>query len=305
MSKQDALENKTFEEAANEWFSDARDNVKISTAGAYSRLLKTHLIPYFGEMKYKDITPEIIENFIASEQEKGFNNRHISNTLTLLRMITRYTSEKYRCFNPAVSVKSPKCDRKSRKSEYTSEEREKVLNILLTDIDGAKAAALLALHAGLHVGELCALKWEDIDLDNGTVRIEKTLQRVALDEGSKVYLMELDGSKKRVVPIADYMCEILREFEAAPYTFFLSETRRPVEPRTIQYRLAALFRGTGLEITFVKLREMFVDKCIEMGIDLAAVSKMSGKTSFEIDARKTVGRSSGGVRAVVMVGSRD
>lgn len=298
----DTLGGKTFGEAADEWFLNVRDNVRISTVGAYSRLLKTHLLPYFGEMKYKDITPETVEDFIASEQEKGFNDRHVFNTLTLVRMITKYISEQYRCFNPAIGVKSPKYDRKSRKSEYTEEEREKLLNILLTDIDSTKAATLLALHAGLHVGELCALKWEDIDLDAGTVRINKTLQRVSLDEGSKVYLMELDESKKRVVPIADYLCEILREYEAAPYTFFLSETRKPVEPRTIQYRLAALFKGTGLEITFVKLREMFVDKCIEMGIDLASVSKMSGKTSFEIDTRKSGRRSSGNVRAVVMVG---
>lgn len=302
MSIQYALGDKNFEELANEWFFNIKDNVKISTVGAYSRVLKTHLIPYFGEMNYKDITPEIVKGFVSMQQEKGFNNRHVSNTFTLFRMITKYISEKYRCFNPAIGVKAPKCSRKSQKSEYTDKEREQVLNILLTDIDSTKAAALLVLHAGLHVGELCALKWEDVDLDNKTVSINKTLQRVSLDNDSKVYLMELDESKKRVVPIADYICEILSEYKAAPYTFFLSETRKPVEPRTIQYRLAALFRETGLEITFVKLREMFVGKCIEMGIDLASVSKMCGKSFFEIDTRKSSRDSSGNVRAVVMVG---
>lgn len=194
------LEDKNFEELANEWFAVTRNNIKISTVGAYGRILKTHLIPYFGEMRFADITPETVEQFILNEREKGFSNRHISNILTQLRMITRYASEKYSCFNPAVGVKAPKDNKKSARNDYTNKDREKILKILTTDIDSTKAAALLVLHTGLHVGELCALKWENIDLDAGTVRIENTLQRVTLEDGGKVYLYGARRFQKTYCP---------------------------------------------------------------------------------------------------------
>lgn len=185
------LEDKKFEELANEWFAVTRNNIKILTVGAYGRILRTHLIPYFGEMRFVDITPETVERFISNEQEKGFTNRHISNILTQLRMITRYASEIYSCFNPAVSVKAPKYSNKNSRNDYTSKERKEALKVLSTDIDSTKAAALLVLHTGLHVGELCALKWENIDLNAGIVRIENTLQRVTLEDGCKVILWSL------------------------------------------------------------------------------------------------------------------
>lgn len=95
----------------------------------------------------------------------------------------------------------------------------------------------------------------------------------------------------------------MREFQATPYTFFLSETRKPIEPRTVQHRLTALFKNTDLKITFAKLREMFVDRCFDMDMDLAAISKVSGKKTFEIDTRKSAGGGSDRIRAVVMMSS--
>lgn len=286
MSGAENLQGKTFEELANECFMSLKNSVKISTMGIYSSMLKNHLLPFFGRKIYSEITPETIEDFITSKLESGFSNRHVANSMTVLRVITKYVSEKYRCFDPAINIKSPKFDRKSKKSDYTSEECEQVLRVLFSEINRTKAAVLLALHAGLHVGELCALKSEDIDLETGTVRIEKTIQRVSLEGGTQVLLSELAESKKRCVPIADYLCEILREFKPVQNHYFLSDSNQPIEPRTMQHRLAALFRDTDLDVNFVKLREMFLGRCLEQGINLVAVSQMSGKSFFEVNIAK-------------------
>ena len=148
----------------------------------------------------------------------------------------------------------------------------------------------MSLFTGLRIGELCALKWSDIDLSNRTISVSKTIQRIAVQGGTQLVITEPKSiSSVREIPIPDCIFSLLRKFCSNADFYILSGMTKPVEPRTMQYRFQALLKKAKLpSIHFHALRHMFATNCVELGIDVKSLSEILGHSGVEITLNRYV-----------------
>ncbi len=182
-------------------------------------------------------------------------------------------------------VQSQKQGRERGRGEFLYDETlcERLCQALTKDPTPTKAGILLTLFGGLKIGELCALRWEDVNLDEGLVSVRQTLQRISVGENTGLVLIDLKGGPgERVIPLAPFLREILGRLQGERGTFFLSGKETPVEPRTMQYRLRALLKSEGLpDISFSSLRKLFISRCMSSGVDLVTITEILGNATVQ------------------------
>lgn len=221
----------------------------------------------------------MLKDFIKEISNKGFNDKYIYDIIVQLKMVTKYISRTYGYPDPAIVIELPKLERKSVNGSdiYDEVYCRQLYEALTTAPDLTKAGILLTLFAGLKIGELCALKWSDIDLENGFVTIDKTLQRISTGENMGLFLIDVKPDSVRKIPSAPFLRDILARFKADEDMFFLSDKDMPVEPRTMQYRLQSFLKKEDLpNISFNELRKLFINRCTSKGINLATLADILG-----------------------------
>lgn len=152
-----------------------------------------------------------------------------------------------------------------------------------------KLRILLCLFTGLRVGELCGLTWGDIDFENGTLSVKRTVQRINKRGSSEVII----GSPKsktsvRIVPIPKFLLDLLSQ-QKRQQAILLSGTAKPVEPRTIQYRFKAVLKACQLRnVPFHLLRHTYATVCIANGFDPKTLSELLGHADASITLNRYV-----------------
>ena len=175
-------------------------------------------------------------------------------------------------------------------------EQQKLVEYLSNDIDIYKAGILICLFMGLRLGEICALKWEDIDFQNRILHIKRTVQRLDCtntESRSKTILFE--GPPKTVhsireIPIPEFLYNIILSYNDSPCKgiYFLNPNT-PMDPRTYQYKFQSILKKAGIESThFHALRHTFATNCINSGADAKSVSEILGHANVNITLNRYV-----------------
>lgn len=175
-------------------------------------------------------------------------------------------------------------------------EQQKLVEYLSNDIDIYKAGILICLFMGLRLGEICALKWEDIDFQNRILHIKRTVQRLDCtntESRSKTILFE--GPPKTVhsireIPIPEFLYNIILSYNDSPCKgiYFLNPFT-PMDPRTYQYKFQSILKKAGIESThFHALRHTFATNCINSGADAKSVSEILGHANVNITLNRYV-----------------
>ena len=134
----------------------------------------------------------------------------------------------------------PKAEKKQL-DVLSSVERKKLEQYLLQTGLTIDLAILLCLFTGLRVGELCGLQWSDIDFENGTLSVKRTVQRVYRNGSSEVLI----GSPKsrtsvRTIPVPSFLLTLLEKKKRQDFLYLITGKSKPAEPRTMQYRFQSL-----------------------------------------------------------------
>ena len=291
---------KSLKELSLEWLSSIKLRVKQSSYCCYERIVTKHIIPYFMDIRYSDIDTAKINEFVEYELAYGKSNgvgslsvKMVRDILSTLKSISKYAEYKYDLSNPIKNVFIPKYERKNI-PVLNDSERLKLKNYLLDNLNCGNLGILITMYSGLRIGEVCALKWGDIDLENGTVHVKKTIQRITDNSGSINKTMLYLGDPKstasvRDIPLPEFVLKILDENKKDQNSFILSGTKKPVEPRTMQYRFKAVLKACGIrEVNFHLLRHTYATLCIEKGFDIKAVSELLGHTNVNITLNRYV-----------------
>lgn len=139
----------------------------------------------------------------------------------------------------------------------------------------------------MRIGELCALKWENIDLINGIIKITATLQRIPdingeSDKKTKIIITEpKTPSAKRTIPLPGFLIKRLKCIEPkTDNAFLLTGTERFTEPRAFTYVFKKNLKESGVpDINFHALRHTFTTRCIENDFEPKALSEILGHSS--------------------------
>ncbi|MCR5141930.1 MAG: tyrosine-type recombinase/integrase [Ruminococcus sp.] len=113
------------------------------------------------------------------------------------------------------------------------------------------------MYMGLRIGEVCALQWRDIDLEKRTLTVSKTILRVQCMTGAKhtklIITEPKSESSKRTIPILDCLLPLLRQFKDNGEVYVVSGMKKPIEPRTMQYRFAKILHNAEYAISEPKI----------------------------------------------------
>ena len=291
-SKKTDLVSMCFTELYNEWINANRHKIKESTAANYEMKAEKHLIPAFGNTLISEITSHDIIKFISRKQSDRLSNRYISDILIVLKAVFKYGVLKYRIINPADGITMPK-KRRSEVRMLSDEEQKELETFINLSHSLTTLAIALARYTGLRIGELCALQWKDIDFEKRILTVRKTLQRIRCRKGGKRTRIIITDPKSessvRTIPIPDFLISFLLEFKTKAEAFVISGKDKPVEPRTVQYRFAAVLKNVKLpSVHFHSLRHSFATACIDLGFDVKALSELLGHSSVEITLNRYV-----------------
>ena len=144
-------------------------------------------------------------------------------------------------------------------------------------------AVLLALGTGLRIGEVCALRWSDIDVKTGVVSVTKTAERIYVGEGTSVVVgPPKSESSAREVPLPGSVLALLRPFHKVfgRDVYLVSGGPRPCEPRLLRLHFYRLLEKGGIRrVGFHCLRHTFASRLVASGCDVKTVSALLGHSS--------------------------
>ena len=269
----------------------AQADVKTSTHERYLFILERHIVPYFGKTPVVKLTAKELSAFLLHLKKNGrldgkggLSQKTVRDIAVLMKTLLRFAQREHHCVCDALNAKLPSC--KQKDVEVLSEQELAVMSKALSPSKGITCAVMLALHAGLRVGEVCALKACDINFMTGTVQISRSVQRMTLIGKSKLLVQrpKIDSSE-RIVPLHSELLLLLREITAGmqPDAYIMTGLiDRPMDPRTCQYQFAVLLKRCGIRHRgFHALRHTFATRCIENGADIKSVSEMLGHADIK------------------------
>ena len=147
----------------------------------------------------------------------GLSVKTVHDILTVLHGILKYIAELFPGIAPTVEITYPKESRKEMRVLSRSEQ-ERFAMYLLHDTGLCKFGVLLMLFIGIRIGELCALKWADINTREKTISVSATMQRLrSFDTDTAEKTKILIGAPKsdtsvRTIPLTDNAAELCRKF---------------------------------------------------------------------------------------------
>jgi len=293
---------KLFEDVLLEWLDAQALCNKPSTQVKFRNLIISHIAPSLGRMQLTQITSTRLSHFL---QDKASNGRldgrgglsaSTLNTLSLiLKSTLNYAAREHYIAPFEVSLKCPEIKREAAKA-LSSKEQDALEQSLGCVMDSAKLGILLCLYTGLRIGEICALRWGDVDLACQLIHVQRTVQRLQTNSPlTEIKTALVVGPPKskcslRSIPIPSAMTEMLQAHRSNPDVYVLTgKTDKPMEPRTYQYRFGQYIAVAGVsDANFHMLRHTFATRFIERGGDPKSLSELLGHASVEITLNKYV-----------------
>ena len=291
-----------FDYVLDSFLEAKRRSVKESTYANYANHINKHIRPFFCQYQTADITTEVIERFASHlvrngrlDHHGGLSNKTAKDILVLLKLILAYAEHLCVLDNPISCVDLPKVEQKT--SILAAHEQASLEYHLLKNLNPCNLGILISLRLGLRIGEVCALKWENLDLAHRTIVIRSTIQRITdLDTLSEAKTKIIVGTPKstyseRYIPIPSALLDqfyVLHK-NSAPENYLLTGSTQYMEPRTFYRRYHAVLRECGLpQYTFHTLRHTFATNAAESGFDPKALSEILGHSSVKITLERYV-----------------
>lgn len=276
----------TFAAVAELWAAQKQQFVKQSTMSAYALTLANYLVPHFGS--HTDITESDVQQFVITQLDRGLRQKTIKDQLIVLKMVYRFGCKQNVFALHEWDIHFPTEQSKHIISVFTVEQQRRLMRHLTENFTFLNLGILICLHTGLRIGEICALRWEDIDSENGMLQVQRTLERIyILSDGNKHTELQLSTPKtrnsQREIPLTKDLLRLLKPFRKVvnPQFYVLTNSPKPTEPRTYRNYYRRLLNS--LNIPFIKfhgLRHSFATRCIESGCDSKTVSILLGHANI-------------------------
>ncbi len=294
-------------DVCEEWLDMKRLSVKQSTYARYVRLIRNHIVPELGELTLGQISSSVMNTFIYGKLEHGrldhlgaLSAKTVRDISIVLKSVLKYGEEEYRVGRLATNTVLPK-KKKPVHDVLTGSELRRMRDWLMVNQSDTRCTGLLlCMYTGMRLGEICALRWSDIDVKHKTICISHTVQRISntshipdcqrtgTDDLPRT-LIVMDEPKSvssfRIIPIPAEIYPTIREMHKATGAngYFLTGSERCVEPRNYQYFFKRILKKAELrDVNFHILRHTFATRCVEMGMDVKTLSEILGHSSTNI-----------------------
>lgn len=282
----------SVEKACVGWLDFVAGKVKESTLANYRMKLEKHILPEFGNTLCSELTAEAINAFLRKKLSQGLSPSYVRDIAVVFKAMLGYAGEEYDLKLPLKKITPPKCEKKEAK-KIGGEEQDSLVAYLKENMDLTAFGILISLLMGLRIGELCALRWGDIDFENGVLHINRTVQRISAPDGNRktkvIISPPKSGASKRAISIPDCLMRYFKKFRKGDLCFVLSGSEKLIEPRAMQYRYKKVLSSAQVpNHNFHRLRHTFATNCIENGFDIKTLSNVLGHSSVSLTLNRYV-----------------
>lgn len=289
-------QNITLGDLLSLWYRHEEPLRKSATSFKYQRLIDKHILPEIGSIKVVEITSGLIDEFCNNKMKNGrldgggkLATSYVKTILLIIRNALQYGADEGLC--PEVRLNSIKVTKEVQNRRiFSREEQKRLREYLEKDTDPTKLGILLSLYTGSRIGELCALRWNDIDLKDNIIHIRHTVSRIPCESGEENRISRLvidtpkTASSYRDIPIPSVLLPVLRsQKKGKTEEYLLSGDTRFLSPRTFEYRYQKILSDCRIDRAgFHTLRHTFATRCIETGVDAKTLCELLGHSNVSI-----------------------
>ena len=155
---------------------------------------------------------------------------------------------------------------------------------------------MLSLYTGIRLGELCALRWNCVDLNLGIIKVKQTMQRrqntdPAEERRTKIVFTDpKTQTSSRTIPLPASLLMLAYSFQSTPNSFVLTgSSEKYIEPRTMQNHFKRIIQESGISsVNYHALRHTFATRCVEVGFEIKTLSEILGHATVNITLNRYV-----------------
>lgn len=279
------LDSNNFNVVSSEWMYLKKLAVKYSSYVKYENVINVHLSKFFGNYTIQQINEALVVNFFETKiNEEKYSLSSVASMRYVLKAILEYGQSKYESKCPNFNFIKLGHDNDYFKV-LTSDQVIVLGKYCFNHYEPICMAILLSLYGGLRIGEFSGLKWKDIDLENGLISIERTVERLKATDntGKKTQLMLMEpktATSKRIIPLPNFVMDYVKRYyelsNKDKENFIYTNSKNISDPRTIQYNFHRVCKLHNFKTNFHSLRHTYATTCVMNDIDIKSLSEILG-----------------------------
>ena len=271
-----------YKDTLNNWLTEKKIFLKYSTYTNYYNIIHNHIMPHLGTYDISTLNDDILQQFILDQLESGradakggISYKYAKDIITVLKLTLDSNPIKIQLpYHPPKQIQI-----------FDKEHQITLINHLQSKINHKNFGILLCIHTGLRIGELCALKWSDINFNAKMLSINKTMIRTyTKEDGSKLNITPpKTRSSIRNIPLNTWIMQYAVLLKGEDDNYILTNKPKSTEPNKYRLYYNKLLKDLELpHLTFHALRHTFATRCIECGCDYKSLSELLGHSNVSI-----------------------
>lgn len=280
------VKEKTINQITEEWKEEKKKYVKKSTYAAYQLLIQNHIKPYFGDLY--EVNEEKVQQFVFDKLDAGLSEKTIRDIIIVLKMILKFGIKNGYLEYVQIDAKFPSKQEKKDLDVLSKADQKKFMEHLRNNFTFKNLGIFICLSTGMRIGEICGLRWCDVDTVEGVIKVRHTLQRIYIIEGETRHTeLLLDTPKTansvRDIPMSSELLKMLKSLNKVVNEnyYVISNDIKPIEPRTYRNYYKKLCKQLDIpELKFHGLHHSFATRCIESKADYKTVSVLLGHSNI-------------------------
>lgn len=267
---------------------NSKKNIKVQSYQKYENIINTYICKDLKNITIYNLTKDIIIAFFNKLTNK---NIAVSTQKTILYIIKASLNFAYNNgYCHYINLKDIKIKNINKTIYVFSKEQQLLIEkSIKNNMNIRKLCLLLCLYTGLRIGEICGLKWEDVNFNTKSLEVKRTIQRIKDtndSNNSRTILIESTPkslTSNRIIPIPMFIIKYLKEFKANNNYFILSNSEKLYDPRQFEEFYKRFLRKCNINyVNFHTLRHTFATRSIESKMDIKTLSEILGHSSVKI-----------------------
>lgn len=269
----------------------ARPRVRPKTYRFYEFAVRLHLVPALGRIRVAELTTEQVETFLSRKLRDGLSARTVHHLRAILRgALADAVKRDHARRNVAALADPPRMDEKEP-TIISPEAAQTIIESVKED--RLEALFVTAIASGLRQGELLALRWQDLNLEKGTVAVNGALQRIG---GEFQRVAPKTRRSARTIALPSFAVDALhshkdrQEFERkraesgwheSGYVF-TQANGEPLHGSNVTRRLHDLLPKELRQVTFHQLRHAYASLLVALGVHPRVVMEALGHSNISL-----------------------
>lgn len=270
----------TYQNWLDIWLNDyVKTGCKSRTVLNYRQTIYQRIVPYLGEYELHELTLPILQQFVTNLLHPKQGNPLSANTVNCVISVVKSSLkmahmmgyvENYdlnKLIRPKLSEKKIEC--------FSVAEQKQIVSYIRNNKKIRYYGIVVCLYTGLRIGELLALEWRNVDMNECRLTVEKTCY---YNKGQRIEDAPKTLSSLRVIPFPRQLLPLFRAMRRVGKTNYVIETNgMPVSIRSYQLSMELLLNKLKIPHKgFHSLRHTFATRALECGMDVRTLSELLG-----------------------------